>query len=111
MLRFLIVLLALLASPSGADRITEMHGTELCAYKAELAVAGYYYFLQGKPRGEVPIRWHGDETKNEIEFVTRTLDEAYASAEADRRERPSRPISEDAFGDRAYNACISGERT
>ena len=111
MLRFAGVLLALVACPAGADRITELHGTELCYYRAKLAVAGYYYFLKGMPRGEVKIRWHGDETQNEIEFVMRTLDEAYAAAEADRREHPGEPVSEEEFGDRTYNRCVSAEHT
>jgi hypothetical protein len=111
MLRLAVVLLAVAARPAGADRVTEMHGTELCVYKAKLAVAGYHYYLQGMPRGEVKIRWHGDETQNEIQFVMRTLDEAYAAAEADRREHPGQPVSEDAFEDRAYSQCISGDHT
>lgn len=52
------------------------------------------------------IHWHGDETANEIAFVSRALDEAYSTAEADQRDRPEQRLSEQAFGDRAYNACI-----
>ncbi|PWT70786.1 MAG: hypothetical protein C5B46_09215 [Proteobacteria bacterium] len=96
------------ASPAGADRITELRGTELCVYKAQLSVAGFHYFRKGTPRAEVPIRWHGDETQYEIEFITRTLDEAYATAEEDRREHPDKPSSEQAFGDRIYNQCVAG---
>jgi len=106
----LAALLLLGPALAAADRITEMNGTELCAYKAKLSVAAYFYFLQGKPRGDVTIHWHGDETQNEIDFVRRTLDEAYASAEADKRDHRQRYVSEQAFGDRAYNACMSGER-
>jgi hypothetical protein len=105
--RLILSLPVLFAALAEADRITEMNATERCVYKARLAVAGYHYFLQGKPRREIAIRWHGDETDNEIAFVTRTLDEAYSTAEADQRERPEKLLSDQAFGDRSYNACMS----
>jgi hypothetical protein len=101
----LAALLLLAPALAAADRITEMNGAELCAYRAKLSVAAYFYFLQGKPRGD------GDETQNEIDFVRRTLDEAYATAEADKRDHPQRHVSEQVFGDRAYKACMSGEGT
>jgi hypothetical protein len=90
-----------------ADRITDMPRTERCVYKARLSVAGYYHYLQGKPREDVKIHWHGDETQNEIEFVTRTLDEAYARAAALRGEG-ALAVSEAQFGDRIYEACMEG---
>lgn len=92
-----------------ADRISQMPRTELCVYKAKLSVAGYYYYLQGRARESVTIHWHGDETPGEIEFVTRTIDEAYARAEALRQVHPLRSVSEQEFGDQAYTACIKGE--
>ena len=90
----ILVALLLLSAPvmSSADRITRMSASERCVYVAQLAVAGYHYFLQGKARTEIPIHWHGDETQHEMEFVNRTLDEAFTSAERDRRERPSERI-------------------
>ncbi len=87
-----------------------MTAPELSVYKAKLAVAAYFYFLQGKPRGEVAIHWHGDETENEIEIIGRTLDEVYATAEADKHDHPEEPLSEQAFGDRTFQTCIAGER-
>jgi hypothetical protein len=105
----LAALLLLLPTLGSADRLTKMTAPELCVYKAKLAVAVYSYFLQGKPRSEVPIHWHGDETENEIEFIGRTLDEVYATAEADKRDHPEGPLSEQAFGDRTFQACIAGE--
>jgi hypothetical protein len=106
----LAALLLLLPALASADRLTKMTASELCVYKAKLAVAAYFYFLQGKPRGDVAILWHGDETENEIEFIGRTLDEAYARAETDKRDHPDGPVSEQAFGDRTFQACIAGER-
>jgi hypothetical protein len=91
-----------------ADRISQMPPTERCVYKARLAVAGYHYYLQGKPRNEVQIHWHGDETQNEIDFVKRTLDQAYARAGALRQEAPESQVSEAQFGDQIYAACMAG---
>jgi hypothetical protein len=106
MLKLVALPLLLLPALACADRITEMSPAELCAYKAKLSVAAYYYFRQGKPRAEVTIHWHGDETENEIDFVSRVLDETYSTAEADQRDRPEQRFSEQAFGDRTYNTCI-----
>ena len=104
-----IVALALVAAAAtaAADRITRMNRTELCTYTARLKVIGYYYYLQGRPREQVKVNWKGDETPNEIEFVNRTLDEAYAwlaAANAD-----ATRLSEQAFGDLVYDACMSGK--
>jgi hypothetical protein len=109
MIRTWIVLLLSLPGAALADRIGEMPRTELCVYKARLSVAGYYYFLQGRTREAVTIHWHGDETPAEVEFVTRTIDEVYARAEAHKRAQGKRPLSEQEFGDQAYAACITGE--
>lgn len=78
----LAVLLLAASGSALADRISEMPRTELCIYKARLSVAGYYYYLQGRAREAVKIHWRGDETPNEVEFVMRTIEEAYARAEA-----------------------------
>lgn len=111
-LRFPIALLLLsLPALSCADRINRMTLTERCVYTAQLSVAGYHYFLQGKSRGEVPVRWHGDETQNEMDFVNQILDRAYAAAERDRREQPNQPVSEQAFGDRAYQSCMNPDQS
>ncbi len=72
-----MLLVLLLPNAVHADRITQMNQPDLCIYIAKLQVAGYYYFEQGKAREEVKIAWHGDETQNEIDFVNRTLDDAY----------------------------------
>jgi hypothetical protein len=104
------LLLLSLPTLSNADRINRMTLTERCVYTAQLSVAGYHYFLQGKARSDVPIRWHGDETQNEMDFVNQILDQAYATAEQDRRDQLDRPVSEQAFGQRAYQACIDADR-
>jgi hypothetical protein len=105
------LLLLLLPALSSADRINRMTMTERCVYTAQLSVAGYHYFLLGKPRNDVPIHWHGDETQNELDFVNQTLDQAFAAAERDRRDQPDQHLTEQAFGDRAYRTCIDAERT
>ena len=66
-------------------------------------------YLEGKPRNEVKIHWHGDETQNEIDFVSRTLDEAYARAGALQHRAPESPVSEAQFGDQIYEACMAGK--
>jgi hypothetical protein len=105
-----VVALLLLTAPLAvcADRIADMPRTERCVYTARLATAGYYYWLQGKPRDEVQIRWHGDETRNEIEFVTRTIDAAYARASALQQADAARMPPEREFGDQVYEACMAG---
>jgi hypothetical protein len=111
MVRIAFVLLLVLVAPAAfADRITELNRTELCTYTAKLSVAGYYYFLRGRPREEVTIHWHGDETQNEIDFVTRTIAAAYERADSLKRASPDRVMSEQDFGDQIYVACMNGER-
>ena len=56
-----------------ADRITTMTREEKCVYVARLQVAAAFYYTKGQRRDEVKIHWHGDETANEREFVTRTI--------------------------------------
>jgi hypothetical protein len=106
-MRLTLAVVLLAAAPAFADRITEMPRTERCVYKARLSVAGYYWHQQGRARPDVKIHWHGDETQNEIEFVNRTIDEAYSAAEAI-RDGSGEHVSEAAFGDRVYNACMAG---
>lgn len=94
------------ASPAASDRITEMSRTERCVYTARLEVIAYHFYKQGKPREEIKLHWKGDETENEIQFVNRTLDEAYEwltalGADATR-------LSDQTFGDMVYEACVSG---
>ena len=110
-LKIPLALLFLLPALSCADRINRMTLTERCVYTARLSVAGYHYFLQGMSRSEVPIRWHGDETQNEVDFVNQILDQAYAVAERDRRDQPNQRVSEQAFGERAYQSCMNPDRT
>lgn len=111
MARIALVLLLILVAPAAfGDRITELNRTELCTYAAKLSVAGYYYFLRGRPREEVTIHWHGDETQNEIDFVTRTIAAAYERADTLKRASPERVTSELDFGDQVYLACMNGER-
>jgi hypothetical protein len=108
-MRTALAALLVLAAPALADRITEMPRTERCVYTARLSVAGYYWHQQGRPRQEVTIHWHGDETQNEIDFVNQTVDEAYAAADAVRN-GSDKYVSEADFGDRIYNACMMGTR-
>jgi hypothetical protein len=98
-------------APACADRISRMSATERCVYSTQLSVAGYYYFLEGKSRAEIAIHWHGDETRNEVDFINQTLDAAFALAEQDRKQRPERMPTAQAFGDMIYQACkdASGE--
>jgi hypothetical protein len=75
---------------------------ETCCAAARARV---FDLREGRPREQVKVNWKGDETRNEIEFVNRTLDEAYAwlaAANAD-----ATRLSEQAFGDMVY-ACMSG---
>jgi hypothetical protein len=107
MRRLLPVLwLLLMGSPALADRITEMNPTERCTYIAKLQVAGYYYYSQGRPRAEVKVHWHGDETQYEIEFITATLDAAYTWLTNSGVTEST--LSAQAFGDMVYEACMSG---
>lgn len=104
-LLFLGVLLGL-PTLALADRISEMNPTERCTYIAKLEVAGYYYFNQGRPREQVKIHWHGDETQFEIEFINKTLDHAYTwLLNAGVTESA---LSAQAFGDMIYESCMSG---
>jgi hypothetical protein len=101
------LLCALLVSPAAqADRISRMNQTELCAYTAQLQVAAYYYFEQGKPRGEVSIKWHGDETQHEIDFVNTTLAEAYAWLTS-WKDSSNELLPAQSFGDMVYQTCMS----
>jgi hypothetical protein len=86
-----------------------MNPVELCAYTAKLEVAGMYYFLQGTARPDVKLHWHGDETENEIRFVTGALDHAYEWLNRARDRRVRESVSAQAFGDMIYDACIHGQ--
>lgn len=102
---FLLVC-ALLVSPAAhADRFTQMNQNELCTYTAQLQVAAYYYFEQGKPREEVSIKWHGDETQNEIRFVNKTVADAYTRLAS--WNGSGQLLTAQSFGDMVYQACMS----
>lgn len=104
--RFLLACM-LFASPlTHADRITQMNQAELCVYTAQLQVAAYYFFEQGKPREEVSIKWHGDETPNEIDFVKNTVAEAYAWL-TNWKGSSNEILPAQSFGDMVYQACMS----
>ena len=103
---FLLVC-ALLVSPAAhADRFTQMNQNELCTYTAQLQVAAYYFFEQGKPREEVSIKWHGDETQNEIRFVNKTVADAYMRLTS-WKGGSSQLLTAQSFGDMVYQACMS----
>jgi hypothetical protein len=103
-----LLLFLLLPHTVHADRITQMTRSDLCTYTAKLQVAGYYYFEQGKPRGQVKIVWHGDETQNEIDFVNRTLDDAYVWL-TNARNNGTELLPVQTFGDLVYEACMNGK--
>ena len=107
MMKSFFLALALLVSPAAhADRLTQMNQTELCAYTAQLQVAAYYFFEQGKLREEVSIKWHGDETQNEIDFVDKTVAEAYIWL-ASWKHSSNELLPAQSFGDMVYQACMS----
>lgn len=107
MVKSFLLACMLLASPlTHADRITQMNQAELCAYTTQLQVAAYYFFEQGKPREEVSIKWHGDETPNEIDFVTNTVAQAYAWL-TNWKGSSNAMLPAQSFGDMVYQACMS----
>ena len=103
---FLLACLFLAIETAHADRITRMNQTELCTYTAQLEVAAYYYFEQGKPLADVKMKWHGDETQNEIEFVNQTVADAYAWL-AKWKDNSNELIPITSFGDMVYQTCMS----
>ena len=103
---FFVTCALLISATAYADRITRMNQTELCTYTAQLQVAAYYFFEQGKPREDVSIKWHGDETQNEIDFVNRTVADAYAWL-ASWKGSSNELLPAQSFGDMVYQACMS----
>ena len=102
------LILASLASVARADRISDMGRAERCAYSTKLQVLAIHFYRQGKPRAEVKIHWHGDETDNEILFVNEALDAGYAvmQREVDAG-APEMPL--ELLGDRVFEACMQGQ--
>ncbi|MEO8006078.1 MAG: hypothetical protein ABI771_14285, partial [Betaproteobacteria bacterium] len=103
---FLLACVFMVCSPVHADRITRMNQTELCTYTAQLEVAAYYYFEQGKPLADVIMKWHGDETQNEMDFVNQTVADAYAWL-GKWKDASNSLIPVTSFGDMVYQACMS----
>jgi hypothetical protein len=103
---FLLACALLIAPVAHADRISRMNQTELCTYTAQLKVVAYHFFEQGKAREEVSIKWHGDETQNEIDFVNKTIAEAYTWL-ASWKESSNSMLPAQSFGDMVYQACMS----
>jgi hypothetical protein len=71
-MKYPILALALfLSGPAAADRITSMHKTEECVYRARLSSMASYLRIEkvAKTCDEMKIHWHGDETKFEIDYV------------------------------------------
>jgi hypothetical protein len=102
---FLLACVFLVSVPAHADRITRMNQTELCTYTAQLEVAAYYYFEQGRPLAEVKMQWHGDETQNEMDFVNQTVADAYAWLEK-WKSSSNALIPVTSFGDMIYQTCM-----
>ena len=95
-----------MSAAAHADRISQMNQTELCTYTAQLQVAAYYFFEHGKPREEVSIKWHGDETRNEIDFVNKTVAQAYSWLTS-WKGSSTELLSAQAFGDMVYQSCMT----
>jgi hypothetical protein len=108
LIKTIACVLVLAAPCAHADRISRMDKAELCTYVARLEVAAYYFFEQGKPREEVVLHWHGDETENEIAFVNKTVDDAYAWL-ANWKGSSNSMLSAQSFGDMIYQACMKGK--
>jgi hypothetical protein len=102
---FLLAWVFLVSAPAHADRITRMNPPELCTYKAQVEMAAYYYFEQGKPLAEVKMPWQGDETPNEIEFVNQTVADAYAWLEK-WKANSNALIPVTSFGDMIFQTCM-----
>ncbi len=105
---FLLACAMLLPAAAQADRISRMNPTELCTYTAQLKVAAYYFFEQGKAREAVQIKWHGDETQNEIDFVNDTVAQAYEWLSR-WKETSNEMLPAHSFGDMVYQSCM-GEK-
>ena len=103
---FLLAYALLVCPAAHADRFTQMNQTELCTYTAQLQVVAYYFFEQGKPREEVSIKWHGDETQNEIDFVNQTVADAYTWLTS-WKGSSNELLPAQFFGDMVYQACMS----
>lgn len=70
-MKILILAIALIASTSYADRITEMFPQEECIYRARLASAGSWIRIQKYATNCENIKYilHGDETDYEIAYA------------------------------------------
>jgi len=103
---FLLLCGLLVSSAAHADRISRMNQTELCTYTTQLQVTAYNFFVQGKPREDISIKWHGDETQNEIDFVNITIAQAYAWL-ASWKGSSNELLPAQSFGDMVYQACMT----
>jgi len=95
----------LIVPAAHADRIARMSPAERCAYTAQLKVAAYQVFEQGKPREAVRVDWRGDETHSEIDFVTHALDQAYAWL-ASWQQSSNEMLPLPSFRDMVFQACM-----
>ncbi len=100
-----LLALALVPATAGADRITQMTRGERCTYAARLHVAAAYHYTKGLPRAELKLHWHGDETAEEIEFVTRIVDQGYEAMQRE-AEAGRAAIPLELVGDKAFEACM-----
>jgi len=75
----IILILALSASISHADRITDMFPYEECVYRARLGAAGSWVRIQNFANScdNIKYNWHGDETPYELEYVTKWTCEGF----------------------------------
>jgi hypothetical protein len=102
------VLLLLAAPLAHADRITEMSPLDRCVYVARLEMLAHQFFEQGKSRDDVVIHWHGDETQNEVAFVNKTVDDAYAWLLA-WKQSSNEMLPAQSFGEMVFQACMEGK--
>lgn len=82
---------------SAADRIQSMSHPEQCVYRARLASAGSF-IRQTKAANtcsEIKIMWHGNETQNETDYVTRWICAGFTHG--------TNPVT---AGDATFDACM-----
>jgi len=102
---FWLASVLLMAPGVHADRIARMDPHALCTYTAQVKLAAYRFFEQGKPRTEVSIEWQGDETPEEITFVNDALTQAYAWL-ANWKQSSNEMLPAASFADMVYQACM-----
>lgn len=99
------ILFAFPVTDALADRITEMTREERCVYVARLHAAAAHHHNQGRARDQVKIHWRGDETENEVRFVSGTIDRAYEVIDRELRQGRTQ-LPPEWIGDQGYASCL-----